>query len=407
MSLLIISRNKPSTVNYYDILKDLNLDITMLTKEEFIDYLPNDGENIGYKNFDFSDLPYIDAIKISKNKEINCLLAIHEFDLVKAGRIRDYLEIEGQNEESATAFRDKVVMKDLASTVIKTPKYQRVENIIDIVDFIETNGYPVIIKPVDGAASTGISKIENDGQLRVFLENERIENYIIETFVEGDMYHIDGLYENGKVLFSHPSKYINPCLDFQSNKTLASYMLQFDNPMLERLNKAVEDILNSFPTPKNIIAFHAEIFHTPDDELVFCEIASRVGGAKIVDVIEHSTGINLLTEWIRAQCSTVKSSDYTFRNSKLAGWIIIPPQKGKLVNIKTDIPYEWVISCDIKEGIVGQDFAGANSSIDYVASLFVEGNSEKEVIERIEKVNEWFTNNVQWDFVDNYYEYQT
>lgn len=397
MSVLIINRNKPSTVNYYEILKDLKLDIIMLTKEEFIDKIPKFGEIIGYKNFDNSDLPYLDAIKISKNKKINCLLSIHEFDLVKSGMIRDYLGIEGQSEESAIAFRDKVIMKNIASKVIKTPKYQRIKNIIDIVEFIKENDYPVIIKPIDGAASTGIFKIENDNQLRSFLEKGKIEELIIETFVEGDIYHIDGLYENGKVVFSYPSKYVTPCLDFQSNKTLASYMLHPNNPMLTRLNKAVGDILNVLPTPKNCIAFHAEIFHTPEDELVFCEIASRVGGAKIVDVIEHATGINILAEWIRAQCSNARN-EYISKNSKLSGWVIIPPQKGQLVSMKTNIPYKWVIDCDIKEGIIGKNFDGAGSSIDYIASLFVEGKDEGEIIERIEVINQWFLDNVEWDF---------
>jgi len=48
-----------------------------------------------------------------------------------------------------------------------------------------------------------------------------------------------------------------------------------------------------------------------DGQFYFLEIAARVGGAFIVDLVEHSTGVNLWREWARIEVAQLRGETYT------------------------------------------------------------------------------------------------
>jgi hypothetical protein len=48
---------------------------------------------------------------------------------------------------------------------------------------------------------------------------------------------------------------------------------------------------------------HAEFIRGADGELYFLEIAARVGGANIAEMIEAATGLNLWAEWAKVELS--------------------------------------------------------------------------------------------------------
>jgi biotin carboxylase len=56
---------------------------------------------------------------------------------------------------------------------------------------------------------------------------------------------------------------------------------------------------------------HAEFIRSAaDGRYYFLEIAARVGGAFIADLVEHSTGINLWREWARIEIANLRSETY-------------------------------------------------------------------------------------------------
>ena len=56
---------------------------------------------------------------------------------------------------------------------------------------------------------------------------------------------------------------------------------------------------------------HAEYIRAADGRFYFLEVAARVGGAFIADVIEHATGINLWREWARVEIGAMRGIGYT------------------------------------------------------------------------------------------------
>jgi len=397
LTTVIINQFNPKRVDYVRALKDSQDEVVVVTREKHIEGFKDSFQNIvGFENIEGNDSVYSYLLDLNKQNKIEKVVAAHEFDLQKAAYLRDYLKIPGQTGESANAFRDKYEMKKLLKNVVKTPSFKKIANVFDVITFKEENGYPFVVKPVDSAGSVGVEIIKTDEDLHRVLEKGIESNLIAESFVEGDMYHVDGLYADGELLLSQPSIYLNGCLAFQENKYLASVMLEEGNPYYNRLNKATKEVLLHLPTPDHAIAFHAEFFVTPQDEIIFCEIASRVGGGMVPEGIKHTTGIDLLVESIRGQAGLALNNIES--NGLLGGFIIIPPKKGKLISINEQLPYEWALDCYTKEENIGREFDGPHSSVDSIVQLVVVGKNEAEIKHRIEMVNEWFEENTVWDF---------
>jgi biotin carboxylase len=140
------------------------------------------------------------ALKSFADKPYSTLVALSESDILRAGALRDYLHIKGQSLSSAEAFRNKVVMKDtLEKNGIKTAPFAPLKTELDLIRFIELNGYPVIIKPrkAYGAIETYVLKSKDD--LEAILKTKNVfdefqnEKFFVESFIDGDMYHVDGL----------------------------------------------------------------------------------------------------------------------------------------------------------------------------------------------------------------------
>jgi biotin carboxylase len=272
------------------------------------------------------------------------------------------------------------------------PKFKAVYHTFDLLEFLDEVGYPIVVKPIAGAGSRNTIKISDENDLMEVLNQNLSFPLLAEDFIDGEMYHIDGLVLNGDIVFIWPSKYINGCLAYQDNKYLGSFILDEDNPMNSRLQQAVRELLNKFPTPEHT-TFHAEIFHTPDDKLYFCEIASRTGGVKVNESIRQAFDLNISALWARALCGYLPDPS-VFQNltkKQAAGFVLVPPKKGTLVKMNTSAPYDWVIEQEYRAQI-GETFIGAKKSVDHIAIFVVHGQNEQEVVARIDQVAKWFEN---------------
>lgn len=86
-----------------------------------------------------------------------------------------------------------------------------------------------------------------------------------------------GFVHNGVVCLAWPSIYLTFCGDFKSATFNASYTLSKENPLVRRIQNFTCEVLKCLGGP-SFFPFHCEVFHRKsDDQLVLCEIASRVG----------------------------------------------------------------------------------------------------------------------------------
>lgn len=401
MSILILNVVAHDRCPYEEFLRDSGEDLILLTSKEKAE------------GFDETDYAYIEtfdnyrdngcvelrAIELYEKFKYHTVLANTEADILRAARLRKRFNLKGQSISSAINYRDKVVMKTKAlEHGIETPPFAKITCAFDLIEFIEENQYPVLLKPIDGAASQGMLVVQNEEDLKNILYQELPHNYKVEKFIQGDMCHVDGIIQNGEVQFIASSKYLNEPMNFLESGYLGAYTLDPNNPLAQRLIDKTKKILDSFDTPQNTI-FHAEWFHTPDDKIIFCEIASRTAGGITVEMIEHSYNINLYQAYAQIQCGlplTISEKSNQINPKQLAGLMQIGPKPGVFKNGPTVKPPTWIVDFQLLVN-PGQTFSGDLDTIrEFISALVVVGETEEQVRKRLMEAFQWFHQESKW-----------
>lgn len=401
LNILILTRISHNSAPYEEWLKCIESNLFMFCdKHKFESFAEVEGYCLKQpiENWRNNGTIELKAYEIFETNPFDKVIALSESDIVRAASIREYLNIPGQSLESAIAFRNKIIMKDILKAArIRVPVYREVEFPQDFWEFAKEIGFPCVIKPIDGAGSSQTYIVNSAAELTSLLGKiSHTGKWDMEQYIEGTMYHIDGFIKNSDIKFIWPSRYINGCLAFQKGDFIGSVILSPENELVEPLCNFVKDVLNALPTPEET-NFHAEVFVTPNNELVFCEIASRTGGARILDTIIKQFSINLLECWVKEMCGVrYDFSNINFSNKNNYGFILIPPVQGTLEYIPDVCLLPYVVDYKINAEI-GENYKAAQRSIDHVASFIIEGLNEKDVKEKIMETVNWFTENCVWD----------
>jgi hypothetical protein len=218
------------------------------------------------------------------------VLALSEFGILEAARIREHLRIPGPSERKLELVRDKVAMKRaVAEAGVRHPRFVEVP---DPGQPLPWDGRTVV-KPRRGASSTGVSVHQTAADaLARYWSQEEPGAFELEEFVTGDMFHADGLVEHHAVTDLVVSRYIGRLAEFALGAPIATVQIPTD-PAHERF---IARALAGVCVDEG--CFHLEYFQTPAGELVFLEVANRLGGAGIVDEFLRRTGVHLPTHEI-------------------------------------------------------------------------------------------------------------
>ncbi|WP_241520316.1 ATP-grasp domain-containing protein [Staphylococcus intermedius] len=341
------------------------------------------------------------ALELSRQYHITHVLSISEFDVIRAAKIRALLNLEGQSMISAEAYRDKVLMKQLLQgTSVKTPQFDKVIDVENIQRFVVENGFPVVLKPIDGSGSSDVVIAREQQDIDTFLQTHPdMGKYEIEQFIDGEMYHVDGLVHNGEVKCAYVSHYYNGCLAFKDHQPLASYMLKADHPLSQALQQQVKQVVEALPTLPNG-SFHAEFFVTPTNDIYFCEIASRTGGGEIGRTLEHAIGMQLNQMSLYLQTGRVEEVEAHIQIQRYGGFILLPPQNATFQGLQHPLDEDWVLFQSLK-ATPGQQFGDAQLSVDHIMSVVIEGEDEAILISRIDQVIDWYQKAVQWELLQD------
>lgn len=313
-----------------------------------------------------------------------------EFSVSMLATLNSYLNLTGLKTDREPLFRDKVRMKQFLGNDVRVPKLYTQEDISN-----NTINYPVIIKPRSYATSRGVCFVNNKEELLSNIEgkrinyntdsNDSIDDIEIEEYIDGDIFHIDGLVFNGEIVFSTTSKYMGTCLTYVEGKTLGS--MRVPQSLHKLAHNFLEKVHRDLRIPDG--AFHLECF-LQNQEFVFLEIAIRPGGSEIIPSIEAATGVNLAEEHVRCQLGiepNIKPDTY-----KHFGWLNFPKifnddsaRSVKSITLPTREPVSLYYS---KTPEIGES---ANGSLHYTNSLgnfiFLADNQEQ-----LEKDMQTYTN---------------
>jgi hypothetical protein len=128
--------------------------------------------------------------------------------------------------------------------------------------------------------------------------------------VPGDIYHVDSIVTERSVAFSVVHQYGRPPMQVMHDGGV------FTTRTVDRASKDWKELteMNAALAPSLGMVrgvTHAEYIRAhADGRYYFLEIAARVGGAFIADLVDVSTGINLLREWAKLEVSHLRGEAY-------------------------------------------------------------------------------------------------
>lgn len=250
---------------------------------------------------------------IAGTEPIDKIVGIDEFDVLTAAKAREHLQVEGLSSSYLLRFRDKLRMRKTASAAnLPCPEFIGAFNSKEIQNFLETVPAPWIIKPRTEVNAFGIKKCETAEQVWQTLNDfdarhtwrDHPSQFLIERFIEGKVFHVDSVVVNGRVVACGVSEYGQPPLKVSHQggvftTSIVAYKSK-ERWELEKLNK---QLLKSFEYEQGVA--HAEFLQSQQNgKFYLLEVAARVGGAFIADVLEHASGLNLWREWARLEIAT-------------------------------------------------------------------------------------------------------
>lgn len=217
---------------------------------------------------------------------------------------------------------------------------------------------------------------------------------MVETFTEGKMYSIDGLLLNDKIEFCSVSKYHNSVLAYKENLGHSLELISPTEEIFRKLRGFAEEVLVNLPNPE-LLVFHCEVF-VNNNEITFCEIASRLGGARIPELIRQSYGVNLEEIYCRLACNLETKLPLNNKMIKHTAVYFIPKFNGKLISIIEKFPYDWVTEYQPYLQ-VGHESHEAISSSDIFGTVVFEASTKIELNERLKILKEYTKENIIWN----------
>ncbi|MCY4560311.1 MAG: ATP-grasp domain-containing protein [Chloroflexi bacterium] len=333
------------------------------------------------------------------------ILSSAEADVIRAARSRERLDLPGQRLDSAQAFRDKFDMKQrVASQGLSVPPMRKLRRSADLLAFSERHGFPVVVKPRAGGGSVGVSVLSSPSEMHTFLNRWTAQQatgvqtpFLVEAWVDGGFYTLDGLMMGGRILQVWPSRTTANFEAVSGNSLLNSWMLSPDDPLKSTISCFVSQVIATLPAIDEITAFHAEVFEQPDGKLTLCEIACRPGGCGHVPVYEHAFGINLYAETLRGQAGLPRDlRSLEEIQSRSGGFIWFPPKPGKLKFIPTVCPLPGVLRYSAS-ATVGAYYGAPRSVADNIAQAFLTGAPDSDIAPIVQNVGNWWTHRCLWE----------
>jgi biotin carboxylase len=248
--------------------------------------------------------------QLARRRGVRVLVALEEFDVITAALAREHLCLDGPKSTEARRFRDKLTMRRAADAAgIRVPEFVHLLNYQEVGEYMGQVEGPWVLKPRSDVSASGVRVCREPEQVWRAIEEldarpalqDKSTYYLLERYVAGEVFHVDSLVEDGRVIFAGASRYGRPPLDVaHGGGVFLSHTVEYDSPDYEALTRMNAEVLGALGLERG--AAHAEFIKGAEDgAFYFLEVAARVGGAFIAETLEAATGVNLWRGWAQLE----------------------------------------------------------------------------------------------------------
>jgi biotin carboxylase len=239
-----------------------------------------------------------------KHGRMERLLAANEQIQVQVAQVREWLGIAGMDAATALRFRDKNLMKEtFRAAGVACARSCAVTEESQAWAFVEQVGYPLCVKPVDGAATQSTFRVENAESLRDVLRAsgpcpERPLQ--IEEFIVAEEHSFETVMLGGEPIWHSLTHYIPGPLEVVRNPWIQYQVIlprEIDTAKYDDIRASGVHALKALGMQNGLS--HMEWFRRKDGSVAINEVAARPPGVQIMPLINRAHDVDFFTAWGR------------------------------------------------------------------------------------------------------------
>lgn len=272
------------------------------------DYLP---DNIAHKYSDiYCNVSIVDGAAVLKAAQEQGIDGITSFavdpGVVSAAYVQQEMGLPGCSYESVKILQNKDLFRAfLREHGFNCPWSYGFSSVESALAATPQFSYPVIVKPTDSAGSKGVSRVDSADEIEKAVTEAFSKsisgNIIVEEFIEksGDSFGSDSFAVNGKLVFD---AYYDQWFDQASPNPYTPGAEIWPSLITEQvraeLNSELQRLITLLGIQTSIFNIEARI--GTNGKVYIMEVSPRGGGNRLSEVIRMGTGVDLITNTVRA-----------------------------------------------------------------------------------------------------------
>jgi biotin carboxylase len=245
---------------------------------------------------DFTDVAAV--TEVARRHDVDGVLTVSADRAVPVvAAVAEALGLPGIGTETAYRMTHKLAMRTaLAEASVPQPPFALIRSDRDSAAALEASGLPAVLKPVDSGGQRAVFRIETADELSESLAEALAESPTKEALVEA---FVDGIEMNGIVIARGGE---TSCLTLSDRLRPpgigfgVGWMHVYPPSIpFEQLRKAERIAVESVRALglKDGIAF-PQLIAAPDGDVVVVEVAARIPGGQMADLVRHAVGVDLV-----------------------------------------------------------------------------------------------------------------
>ena len=216
--------------------------------------------------------------------------------------VRSKMNIHGMKKQTADNFRDKNQMKaTLRQFGLPVAKQAKIHSYQEVEAFIQTVGYPIILKPLAGVGSKNTARVNNEQTLLKALNTllPSQDNPVqAEQFIKGEEHTLEAVKIKGKVVWQSSTYYLPGPLQVLENPWMQYCVLLPKELAHEHVKKFLP--LNAKALAAlgmNTGLSHMEWFLQSDKTPIISEVGARPPGVNIMPMLSYAHEVDMWAQW--------------------------------------------------------------------------------------------------------------
>jgi biotin carboxylase len=245
---------------------------------------------------DFTDIGAV--TDVGRRHAVNGVLTVSADRAVPVvAAVAEDLGLAGIGRATAHLMTHKLAMRAaLAAAGVPQPAHAALASPSDVADAIEAVGFPAVLKPVDSGGQRAVFRVESPDEVLADLEEALAESPTGEAILEA---YADGVELNGIVvarggdttLLTLSDRLRPPGIGFGVG-WIHIYPPSIPEEQLWRAERVAEDSVRALGLHDGI-AF-PQLIAVPDGDVVVVEVAARIPGGQMADLVRHAVGVDLV-----------------------------------------------------------------------------------------------------------------